>query len=104
MTDDADFDAQLASLRETFRARLPEYHAGLVKARSEFLTSGEEGLRQIRRLAHTLAGAAGTFGFQEITDLALDLEATVDASLAGEPREAVTTPMRQLIREIELSL
>ena len=49
MTDDVDFDAQLASLRETFRARLPEYHAGLVKARSEFLTSGEEGLRQLIR-------------------------------------------------------
>jgi periplasmic divalent cation tolerance protein len=105
MSDDAEYADHLAALRETFRSRLPDYHASFVKARSSFLTSGEEGLSELRRLAHTIAGAAGTFGFPEISETALEVEVACDAALAGEePREAATGPLRQLIREIELSL
>jgi HPt (histidine-containing phosphotransfer) domain-containing protein len=105
MSEDEEFEQQMAGLRETFRSRLPDYHANLVRARSAFISSGEEGVRELRKMAHALAGAAGTFGFPEIGDVAMEVEATADAVLSGdESREAVIGPLRQLIKEVELSL
>jgi HPt (histidine-containing phosphotransfer) domain-containing protein len=105
MTDEKEFEEHFGRLRESFRARLPDYQASLVKARSGFIASGADGVREIRKVAHTLAGAAGTFGFPEIGEVALEVEVAADAVLSGEDtREAVIGPLRQLIREIELSL
>jgi HPt (histidine-containing phosphotransfer) domain-containing protein len=105
MSEDADFEAHFARLREAFRSRLPDYRADLVRIRSAFHASGEGGLRDLRAVAHSLAGAAGTFGFPEIGEIALELETAADKSLSGDAgREAVTGPLRRLIREIELSL
>lgn len=103
--EDESEDEHFAALRETFRARLPGYHESLVAAQRAFLTSGDEGVRDLRKIAHTLAGAAGTFGFPEIGEIALDLEQAADAALAGEGTRAdLIGPLRQLIREIDLSL
>jgi HPt (histidine-containing phosphotransfer) domain-containing protein len=105
MSEDEEFERHFAALREKFRERLPDYHSDLVRARSGFLGSGEEGVRDIRRVAHTLAGAAGTFGFPEIGEAAVEVETSADAVLSGaEGREAVIGPLRQLIKELELSL
>ena len=103
--EDEDFEATFASLRETFRANLSDYHASLARVRSAFHNSGDDGVRDLKSLAHSLAGSAGTFGFPEIGEVAFEVEAAADAALAREDsREAVIGPLRQLIREIELSL
>lgn len=85
MTNDA-LDTQLAGLRERFRARALDD-----ARRLDDLAAGLEGSdRQaidrepIRAIAHRLAGAAGTFGFADLTGPAAELELLT----LGDPRAA----------------
>ena len=47
---------------------------------ARLLDAGDE--TAIRPVVHRLAGAAGTFGFPEISDIAIELD---DAAVAGDP-------------------
>jgi chemotaxis protein histidine kinase CheA len=106
MSDDDDFELQLGLLREKFRARLSVYRDRLAEARSLYTQGqGEEAVRRLRAVAHELAGAGGTFGYGELSDLATELEAAADLALRGNaPLDGVVAPLRQLMREIDLSL
>ena len=67
---------QLAALQELFRKQLPQKIEALEKPwiflRDHEIT--EEGLQEIHRIAHTLAGSGGTFGAGEISQIARRLE------------------------------
>jgi HPt (histidine-containing phosphotransfer) domain-containing protein len=106
MTDDPGLDAQLDTLREKFRGRLPSYRERLALVRAAFTSSNDnEAVRQIKGLAHELAGASSTFGYTEIGEIAAELEGIADRILEGaEERNAVIAPLRQLVREIEFTL
>jgi periplasmic divalent cation tolerance protein len=75
----ADAEAQLSELRDSFRPRLAE-RVGEIEAAWEALRSASapSGVldlrRRLHRLAHSLAGAAGTFGFPAVGDAARTLE------------------------------
>jgi HPt (histidine-containing phosphotransfer) domain-containing protein len=72
----------------TFPARLAGDRAALIEhARAlEALVADarEEKLLQIAKLAHRLAGAAGTFGHHAVSDAALDLETRILDRQPGE--------------------
>lgn len=76
MTD--NFEGRLAALRTRFLDR-----ATIEAAELEGIASSREAgasgppQQQIRRIAHRLAGAAGTFGFAAIGARAAELEALV---------------------------
>ena len=105
MNQDA-FESHFAALRDRFTTRLSGYRERLSRARASFVSHADpDSVAELKRISHELAGAAGVFGFPEIGDAALVLERAADAVLQdGEDRAAVIAPLRQLIREVELSL
>jgi HPt (histidine-containing phosphotransfer) domain-containing protein len=74
---DGSFGARLIEDRAEL-ARL----AGRIDPRSD---AGREALAELERLAHRLAGAAGTFGYPEIGEAALALEEWGIATRAVDP-------------------
>ena len=69
-------------LRRLYREALVARIDALQVARQAFLAGDQEGVDSIRRLAHTLKGSGGTYGFPEITEAAEALE-------AGEADQAI---------------
>ncbi len=106
MTDDPEFEAHLASLRERFQGGLPAYRDRLATLRNALAAeTGDDTVRQLRKVAHELVGSASMFGFEEIGEQAALLEEAADRVLdRSEPATAVFAPLRQLLREIELGL
>jgi hypothetical protein len=106
MNEDDEFEAHLGLLRERFRERLSEYRDRLVEARNLYARSADgDVIRRLKAISHELAGAGGTFGYPELSDLAAELEAAADLALQDTgTRGEVVAPLRQLIREIELTL
>jgi HPt (histidine-containing phosphotransfer) domain-containing protein len=105
MTDQHEFEAHFGALREKFRERLTSYRERLIEGLTLFAKDpSEDAVRKLRSVAHELAGAGGTFGYPELSELASELEGAADRVLAGDDRPAsMIGPLRQLIREVELS-
>lgn len=81
----------LAALRDKFRARTAQ---DLVQFRA--LIQGELTSRELRHLVHSLAGAAGTFGFPALSEAAGAID---DDYAAGRvPRQSA---LEQLEHELE---
>lgn len=70
----------LAPLRERFRARIRADRAEL-----ETLKQGNTRCEELRRLVHNLAGAAGTFGFGELSQAAIEIDDQMASGLAADP-------------------
>ena len=106
MTDEHEFESQLGMLREKFRERLASYRDRLIEARNLYAhTADDEVIRKLKSISHELAGAGGTFGYPDLSELAAELETAADLVLQGqETRDTVVVPLRQLIREVELTL
>jgi len=77
--------AKIAPLRADFVLRARKDAAALAECRRHLVTRGSlpDRLGDLRTIAHGLAGAAGTYGFTEISDAAAALEHNVTAELAG---------------------
>jgi HPt (histidine-containing phosphotransfer) domain-containing protein len=98
-----DADAQLAEIRDSFRPRLT-VRVAEISAEWEAVRpataklAGDAGnpaptvsdlLRRLHRLAHSLAGTAGTFGFPAVGDAARRLERRLEqAGTALPPADA----------------
>ena len=74
MTD--GFEGQLAVLRRRFLDRATTESEALEELASDLESGAQRALaqKQIRRIAHSLAGAGGTFGFARISNCAAELE------------------------------
>lgn len=76
----------IATLTEEFRqglpARLDRVRGGLIGWR---VSGDREALEEAERATHSLAGAAGSFGFPDIGDAARILERLLEAAQAGRP-------------------
>ena len=104
--NDESFEAHFAALRDRFSARLSAYQDRLKQARASFVnTSDHAAVLELKRISHELAGAAGMFGFSDLGEAALILERAADSVLEdGEDRTTIIAPLRQLMREVELSV
>ncbi len=86
------FDADLAPLVDMFVSDLPDRVELLLDC---LQASNFEG---IRRLAHQMSGAAGSYGFPEITAEAAALEDTVTKGAAEEEVAAGVNALIDLLR------
>ena len=79
-------------LREYFAGRLPERLAEIEDACRAARDSGFTGepLRTFHRLVHSLAGAGGTFGFPEVSEVSRGLERLLKTSLATDASLSVS--------------
>lgn len=81
-----DMQGQVDLMGKVFVGRLPvrfeKMHAALGQCRSG-AADPQAGLTELHRLLHSLAGAAGTFGFAGLGQRARELELRVAALLAG---------------------
>jgi periplasmic divalent cation tolerance protein len=83
-------------LRQYFAGRLPARVAEVERARDEARDAGWTGppLRTLHRLAHSLAGAAATFGFPDEAARARRIERLLEE---GEPGEAAQREIGEIL-------
>jgi HPt (histidine-containing phosphotransfer) domain-containing protein len=110
MTDfDPETRRQIEELRELFRPHLAERLREIEAAWESVRPGGNLGgdpdsLRRLHRLAHSLSGAAGTFGYPEVGTAARALERGLEPWLPGkaaEPPEitGVVVPLLALLAQ-----
>lgn len=80
-------DPRFAALTEKFRLRAANEAAELRLA----LLDGN--IERVRFLAHSLAGAAGTFGFREISDLARPLDEAAGSGVRIAELQRMALPL-----------
>jgi HPt (histidine-containing phosphotransfer) domain-containing protein len=104
--NDEELETHFARLRDRFRLRLSTYRDRLVEARNDYVARADEQVvRRMRSIAHELAGAGGTFGYPDLSEFAAELETAADSVLYGQEQPVVVAaPLRQLLRELELTL
>jgi CheY-like chemotaxis protein len=96
--------AGMDALRGTFVRRLGSDAAVLVKCRTDLANDATSlnALNQIKSYAHALAGAAGIFGFQHITEAARALQkATIEKLDGGGAPGKVAAPLDVLLALLE---
>lgn len=88
MTSDDDFQHKLQLLNDLFASRLQERFAILDQAMQLCLddVSQREPLDELHRLLHSLAGSAGTFGFEALGLRAREIERRIVALIANGER------------------
>lgn len=110
-----DARAQLAELRNSFRPRLTErvqeiaaeWETVRPAATEPAGTSEPDRLRRLHRLAHSLAGTAGTFGFPAVGDAARILERRLEragSTLPPVDASDIEILVAALGRSVELAL
>ncbi|TSE03104.1 Hpt domain-containing protein [Mesorhizobium intechi] len=87
------------ALQQRFLVRCNDRLAELKAARERGFLAGKESVDVLVGIAHSLAGAAGTFGFPDISARASELE-----TLLIEQPQAAPTALDTLIAEIERTL
>lgn len=70
----------LAPLRDRFRARAAADRADL-----EALARGDPSSAELRRLVHNLAGSAGTFGYDALSQAAIEIDDQMASGLPADP-------------------
>jgi len=81
-------DPLLAEIVDMFVDEIPDRVERLL----EQLWSGD--LEAVRRTAHQLKGAAGSYGFETISPFAAEVESAIRAN---EPEEAIRLSVKQLV-------
>ena len=94
---------RLESLRRVFAHRAQSDAATLAECRAELIAdAGSAALTRVREIAHGLAGAAGLFGFDQISRNAAALEEAVVSKLAGgSGPEELTQALDQLVTQLK---
>lgn len=98
----SDLDLELRDLQQYFAGRLPERLEEIEITWREVRDMGwaPDALRELHRLAHSLTGAGGTFGFPEVTRTARALERYLKECLEpGIPREETAAPRVEALLE-----
>lgn len=96
---------QVDLMGKVFVGRLPvrfeKMHAALAQCRSG-AADPQAGLTELHRLLHSLAGAAGTFGFEGLGQRAKQLELRVAALLAsGQHADADLTQLSDALTTLQ---
>lgn len=93
-------DAKLAALRKAFLRRLEDNADALAMCRAALRdrVAPIDILGDVRELSHSLGGAAGIYGYHEISDLAAALEIKSLSALEGR------LPLDEVMRAIDLLL
>lgn len=99
---------RLAALRDLFVAGLPERVAAIAAAAAPLTPAlGVDGLREtadgLRRVAHQLAGTAGTFGFATPGEIARGIEIACNTLVedAAPPSAAQCDDIARQVRALE---
>lgn len=91
------FQAQIARLAASFCERACTEADELDALADRLATENAEAARAaIRRIAHRMAGTAGTFGFQHLSDVAARLE---DLALSGVSDAELLAPTKAMAVE-----
>ena len=93
-------DAEFEALKREF---LEEAVAKVVEIEASLRTGDEHGRARVVYLAHQLKGAGGSYGFQEISKVAAEIERAVESvrKSPGDQSDTITERVRNLRREIE---
>lgn len=93
----ADARDRLAALRNGFASRLRTRVAELERAVEGAMAGHDAGVERSEQLAHKLAGTAGSFGFQDVGEVAAELEALCGAGFDPVAARALLDRLRALV-------
>lgn len=102
-TDDADaLDAKIKAIQTSFAGKLSGKVSDLKKAvaalnQADTPAKAEDAQQTINLLSHTLAGAAPTFGFPDIGNIAAEIEAL---TMPGEKPDSNLDPLIQKLEDL----
>ncbi|MEO6433383.1 MAG: Hpt domain-containing protein [Sphingomicrobium sp.] len=88
-------DPRFGELSEKFRLRAAGEAAELR------LALQQRDVPRVRSLAHSLAGAAGTFGFQAISDLALPLDEAAGEGVDFDQMQRLAKPLLDAVDALD---
>lgn len=95
METDEDFDAVLLEFRDRYSQELPAKFARIAALWED---GRETALEEVRRIAHELAGSAGTFGLHKLSEIAAEIEmALADRPAVWRPDQALDSLVRHLV-------
>jgi HPt (histidine-containing phosphotransfer) domain-containing protein len=80
----ASVEEELAALVREYAAQLPGKIAEIDAAVAALRAGGDGALERARLLAHRLGGTAGSYGFQQVGDAAMELERAIVRMREGE--------------------
>lgn len=107
MTSDAGWDAALAELKAQYRSDLARQVLAIDALWKQAASADRplEPLAELRRHLHSLAGAAGTFGFAEIGEIAAAAEKIVEACCerGASPGDRERSEVDALIARLRIS-
>jgi len=93
----ADARDRLAALRHGFAERLRVRVGELERAVEGALSGDDGGVERSEQLAHKLAGTAGSYGFQDVGEVAAELEALCGAGFEPRKAKALLDRLRSLV-------
>ena len=99
---DTDFDRRLQELFENFRRQLPERLRTILASWNLYLESGQtDALEELRFHTHKLAGAASTYGYTEIGEIARQIETRLDDFIGKGEHDEIKRELQPHIDHIE---
>jgi PAS domain S-box-containing protein len=97
-----DFVAEMAALRDEYRAVLPARAAELATLVLAALAApGEAARLAARSAAHRLGGTAGSYGFTTAGEAASDIEVELDRLVSSETHDAAAARIRDLLARLD---
>jgi len=78
------FRAQLERMKKGYVSRLPERAAELEELRPGLSAGDAAASQQVRDIVHRLSGTAGSYGLDEISRAATELELRIDKAAAPD--------------------
>lgn len=99
-----EVDSDLDELSLKYAARLVEKMRELTALVERACAGENEALAEAYKIAHTLHGTAGSYGFHQVSTAAKHLEAELKPAVDGQGAAnggAVKASLRELAREVE---
>ncbi|KFE65360.1 Hpt domain-containing protein [Hyalangium minutum] len=94
---DEETAAAIAALNAEYGARLPEKYRELANATARAQQGSPQALEEALKLAHTLHGTAGAYGFAQVSSAAARLEAALRQFRTGAGNwDGVQTALQEL--------
>lgn len=106
MNENPQFNEKFLQVRERFVQKLQSWATDF-EALEQTLAQPQpsiDNVENIREKIHKLAGSAGTFGFPELNEHAINVESILDDMIEGVSLAELSAPLQHAIRDLLASI
>jgi len=100
-----DVDKQIAELTRQYKKTLTDRHREITALKQQLEESDWKDsalVHQLYQLIHKLAGSAGSYGFDKISEVAIDIDSQIKTYKVGNglDKEKMSTDLHRLLEQI----